>query len=70
MRYLHGALEAAIDDLVASASTQPIPVDDAREILGGLPNLQSALANADPELRRQVYDTFRLRLTIDRNQSA
>lgn len=68
LKHERGHIEAALNDLVAPASKQPIPVDDAREILGGLPNLQSALASADPELRRQVYEAFRLRVEIDRNE--
>jgi hypothetical protein len=44
-----------------------IDVDDACEILDSLPNLTEALAAADPELRRRVFDAFRLAVAIDRN---
>jgi hypothetical protein len=46
-----------------------LDVDDACAILDGLPNLHNALAAADPKLRRQVYDAFRLSVEIDRNQA-
>jgi hypothetical protein len=42
---------------------------DACAVLDGLPNLREALAAADPKLRRQVYDAFRLTVEIDRNQA-
>ncbi len=61
-------VEAALNDLVAPASKASVPYADAAEILGSLPDLQPALAAADPELRRQVYDAFRLRVEIDRNE--
>jgi beta-glucosidase-like glycosyl hydrolase len=54
-------------------------IDDARHrqtgldltcaVLDGLPNLHNALAAADPKVRRQVYDAFRLSVEIDRNQA-
>ena len=39
----------------------------AREILKALPDLGSALAAADPQTRRRVFDAFRLSVTLDRN---
>lgn len=44
-----------------------VDVDDACAILGALPDLGKPLAEADPELRRAVFDAFRLRVEIDRN---
>ena len=43
---------------------------DAKEgaaILDSLPDLSKALKEADPELRRAVFEAFRLRVEIDRN---
>jgi hypothetical protein len=37
------------------------------EILDSLPNLSEALAAADPELRRRVFEAFRLAVALDRN---
>jgi hypothetical protein len=34
-----------------------------------MPDLGKALADADPEQRRAVFDAFRLRVEIDRNAS-
>jgi hypothetical protein len=41
--------------------------EDAAAILAALPDLGKALANADPEQRRALFDPFRLRVEIDRN---
>ena len=41
--------------------------DDALAVLGALPDLGKRLAAADPEIRRAVFDAFRLRVDIDRN---
>lgn len=41
--------------------------EDSRAILEGLPDLSRSLATADPELRRAVFDAFRVRVEIDRN---
>jgi hypothetical protein len=35
--------------------------------LDSLPDLTEALAYADPELRRRVFDAFRLAVALDRN---
>ena len=43
-------------------------VADACEILDAVPDLGKRLVTADPELRRNVYDAFRLSVEIDRNQ--
>ncbi|HYI99386.1 MAG TPA: hypothetical protein VEX36_06905 [Thermoleophilaceae bacterium] len=45
-----------------------VNVGDACEILDAVPDLGKKLATADPELRRNVYDAFRLSVEIDRNQ--
>jgi len=44
-----------------------IDVDDACAVLDGLPDLGDALARAEPELRRRVFDAFRLSVAIDKN---
>jgi len=41
--------------------------DDALAVLGALPDFGKRLAAADPEVRRAVFDAFRLRVEIDRN---
>jgi hypothetical protein len=56
---------AAFDD--ADRADTAIDLDDACEILDSLPNLTEALAAADPELRRRVFDAFRLAVALDRN---
>jgi site-specific DNA recombinase len=61
-------LQAALAELDDAGRTDTaINVDDACEILDSLPNLTEALAAADPELRRRVFDAFRLAVAIDRN---
>jgi hypothetical protein len=40
---------------------------DACEILKAPPDFGSALAAADPQTRRRVFDAFRLSVTLDRN---
>jgi hypothetical protein len=44
-----------------------IDVDNACAVLDGLPDLSDALARADPELRRRVFDASRLSVAIDKN---
>jgi hypothetical protein len=46
-----------------------LDLDDACAVLDGLPNLRETLAAADPKLRRQVYDAFRLSVEINRNEA-
>ncbi len=58
------ALSQLEDDRRDSTAVDP---DDAAAILAALPDLGAALAGADPELRRAVFDAFRLRVEIDRN---
>ncbi len=41
--------------------------DDALAVLGALHDFGKRLAAADPEVRRAVFDAFRLRVEIDRN---
>ncbi len=70
------ALKAEQDEIAASfaatTTDRSLPgaldVDHACEILDGLPNLADALTNADPELRRRVFDAFRLAVSLDRNR--
>jgi site-specific DNA recombinase len=68
LKHERGHIEAAYNDLVTPKADAPLPFAEASEILDNLPNLQPALAAAAPELRRQVYDAFRLRVEIDRNE--
>jgi site-specific DNA recombinase len=61
-------LQAALVELDDAVRTDAaIEVDDACEILDSLPDLTEALAAADPELRRRVFDAFRLAVAVDRN---
>ena len=52
---------------VGAAADGAVAVDDACEILDSLPDLTEALAATDPELRRRVFDAFRLSVSLDRN---
>ncbi len=60
---------------VALAETEPdrhqdgvaLSLKQACEVLDDLPDLREALANADPKVRRAVYEAFRLSVEIDRN---
>jgi hypothetical protein len=45
---------------VGAAADGAVAVDDACEILDSLPDLTEALAATDPELRRRVFEAFRL----------
>jgi hypothetical protein len=66
----HHNVEAAIAELDDDRRQRTgLELDDACAVLDGLPNPHSALAAADPKLRRQVYDAFRLSVEIDRNQA-
>ena len=44
-----------------------VDLDNACKILDSLPDLGSALAAADHETRRSVFDAFRLSIALDRN---
>jgi len=46
-----------------------LDLDDAGAVPDALPDLRDALAAADPQLRRQIYDAFRLAVEIDRNNA-
>jgi hypothetical protein len=60
--------EAALADIEQAGPDQNIvPVDEACALLYSLPDLRADLASADPELRRRLYDAFRLAVEIDRN---
>jgi hypothetical protein len=66
----HHNVEAAIAELDGDRRQRTgLDLDDACAVLDGLPNLREALAAADPKLRRQVYDAFRLTVEIDRNEA-
>jgi hypothetical protein len=45
-----------------------VDLDHACAILGGLPDLSRSLAEADPELRRQIYERFQFSVELDRNK--
>jgi hypothetical protein len=62
------AADGALAELDGSRNgATSIDVDDACAVLDGLPDLAAALARADPELRRRVFDAFRLSVAIDKN---
>jgi hypothetical protein len=67
------ALKAERDEIAAAlaglgdAPDDGIAVDEACEILDSLPDLTEALAAAEPEVRRRVFDAFRLSVSLDRN---
>jgi hypothetical protein len=61
-------VEAAIAQLdQAARNGKGFDVEEAAAILDSLPDLAKPLAEADPELRRSVFEAFRLRVEIDRN---
>jgi site-specific DNA recombinase len=66
-------LQQQRDNLTAASAsltpetTNAIDEDEACAILDALPNLSEALAAADPELRRRVYEAFGLTVTLDKN---
>ncbi len=61
-------IEAALASLAATHSNNgTVDVDQACEILDSLPDLTEALAKAAPEIRRRVFDAFRLSVALDRN---
>jgi hypothetical protein len=63
-----GEIEAAIAQLEqAQRNGDEFDVEEAVAILDSLPDLSKPLAEADPELRRSVFEAFRLRVEIDRN---
>ncbi|MGH2844721.1 MAG: hypothetical protein ACRDL0_01630, partial [Thermoleophilaceae bacterium] len=60
--------ETGLADVERAHRQQARPdFEEAREILHGLPDLGGALRAADPQLRRRVYEAFRLSAEIDRN---
>ncbi len=60
--------EAALAGLAAEERQDGVAdIDAACEVLDGIPDLSEALTNADPKLRRAVFDAFRLSVEIDRN---
>ena len=61
-----GQVQDLLDALEAD-STGRADVADSEAVLEGLPDLSGALATARPELRKQVFDAFRLRVEIDKN---
>jgi hypothetical protein len=60
-------VQSTIPRACAARTDTAIDLDDACEIIDSLPNLTEALALADPELRRRVFDAFRLAVALDRN---
>ncbi len=56
-----------LDTLEPDRPGREVEFEDARAALEGLPDLSKPLTKADPELRRAVFDAFRLRIEIDRN---
>ena len=61
-------VEAAIAQLDhEQRNGEGFDVEEAAAVLDSLPDLSKPLAEADPELRRSVFEAFRLRVEIDRN---
>jgi site-specific DNA recombinase len=61
--------EAALAALHAAHRERSIlDLDDACALLESLPDLAKPLAEADPELRRRVYEAFQLAVELDRNK--
>lgn len=46
-----------------------LDLEHACAVLDSLPDLAKPLANADPELRREVYEAFQFAVELDRNKS-
>ena len=46
-----------------------VNVAEACSVLDALPDFRKMLADADPELKRTLYEAFRLNVTVDRNTS-
>lgn len=44
-----------------------LDAEESAAVLDSIPDLSKALKEADPELRRAVFEAFRLRVEIDRN---
>jgi hypothetical protein len=62
------AADRALAELEGSRNgATSIDVDDACPVLDRLPDLAAAPARAEPELRRRVFDAFRLSVAIDKN---
>jgi hypothetical protein len=59
-------IEALVAQLDHSTGNH-LDTEESAAILDSLPDLSKALKEADPELRRAVFDAFRLRVEIDRN---
>jgi hypothetical protein len=71
------AIEAGVDPVTETAlatldleqrQRTVVDLDHACAILGGLPDLSRPLAEADPELRRQIYERFQFSVELDRNK--
>ncbi|HEU4907124.1 MAG TPA: hypothetical protein VFT19_13570 [Solirubrobacterales bacterium] len=61
-------IEAAIAQLdQAQRNGDGFDPGEAIAIIDSLPDLSKALTEADPKLRRAVFEAFRLRVEIDRN---
>ncbi len=70
IRQLESKREEARDrlsDLEGNAPTNGGDPEDALAILQEMPDLSKALVDAEPELRRDIFDAFRLRIELDRN---
>ncbi len=62
-------LQRALTNSERSAASHPqTTLDTGCEILDQLPILHDELTNADPEVRRRVFDAFQLAVEIDRNE--
>lgn len=60
--------QAILSDLELEARTSgAVDFEDAQRVLESVPDLGQALIEAEPKLRRAVFDAFRLSVEIDRN---
>jgi hypothetical protein len=62
-----GEARDRLADLEGNTPTNGGDPDNALAVLQEMPDLSKALIDAKPELRRDVFDAFRLRIELDRN---
>jgi DNA-binding Lrp family transcriptional regulator len=61
-------IEISLTALTASEHQRGVvDINEACAVIDAIPNLNGAIKAADPDLRRRVYDAFRLSLRVDRD---
>lgn len=60
-------IETLVSQLDRNNNSEHLDAEEGAEILDSIPDLSKALKEADPEMRRAVFEAFRLRVEIDRN---